>query len=830
MQERIHRRIILLLVVSMLFLSASNSQSLLQPLQGGNSKATEDTTRAQVLPIPLAEINSASTEAFQLFARVRNAKMQPEEKIDIAREVDSIYSRVREFLKDTAIYNLELLSFREQENLNASLLLMDEEISGVLDRIRQHLSNTQESSGMITRSKKRWQLTSEMVRRQDAPEAIQRRVQNILTRSDSINLLLQSDIDFLLTQADRITDQQIRLEQFEMDLEAFKGLSGTQLLRRDAAPIWVRFGAGETGGFPQQIDQVIADFRQDTQLVMSKYTGNLLGAFILFVVLLIIVYWIRGHLNEKNLKARAARFNLFLREIFLMPVEVALILTLYLTKLMIPDLPNSYRAILSIIAIYPIIRISIDILPSQYKRYLLEFTAAYLLMRVLDVVYDHTLITRLLLMVTQVLAGFFLLRFLLQNRAQVRKTGTYGGAVIMTASIVIAVLLAFAFIANLVGIYGLSEYLTNGIIQSSFLILTTYVGFHVSAALVYLLLSSALLKKSNIIKAQFRYIFRKLYNLLKFLFIFSWFYIALYYFNAREGFFEGISAFLNRPIKIGEAEITLMSIVLFIFVIWLSMFISRIVRHVLHDEVFTRIEVKKGMPGTIIMLVRIAIVSIGFMLAVAAVGMELSNLTIILGAFSVGIGFGLQNIFNNLVSGLILVFERPIKEGDTVELNTLLGVVKRIGIRSSVVRTYDGAEVIVPNGTLISNELINWTLSDAHRRVDIRAGVAYGTDPERVLEILLAAARENPNAMKDPEPRAYFLGFGDSSLDFRLLAWSDLEHRLEMESEMKVVINRKLKEAGIEIPFPQRDLHIRSVDPKAGTDFRGQSPTPDLKE
>ena len=150
------------------------------------------------------------------------------------------------------------------------------------------------------------------------------------------------------------------------------------------------------------------------------------------------------------------------------------------------------------------------------------------------------------------------------------------------------------------------------------------------------------------------------------------------------------------------------------------------------------------------------------------------------------------------------------KKGDTVEVNSLLGEVKKIGIRSSVVRTFDGAEVIVPNGSLISNDLINWTLSDAHRRVDVRAGVAYGTDPEKVLKILLSAARENPNALKEPESKAFFLGFGDSSLDSRLLAWAELGHRLELESELRIAINRKLKEAKIEIPFPQRDLHLRS--------------------
>lgn len=822
MHKSIRRRIYFTILISTLSIAASFSQSLLQPLQSGAGKARQDSAKAQVQPIPLAEINSASTEAFQIFARVRNARLEPEEQKAIATQVDSISARVNDFLSDTSIYNLDLLSFRELENINTSLQLLDQEIADVLARIRANLTKVQGGAGSITNEKRRWQLTSEMMSSQNSPEAIQRRVQNILRRSDSINLLLQSDIDFLLTQADRITDQQINLEQFEMDLETFTSLSGSQLLKRDAAPIWVQIGIHKKGAFLRQLDQVIADFRQDTRLIMSKYIGNLFGSFVLFVVLLIIVYWIRGHLNEKNLKARAARFNLYLREIFLMPVEVALILTLYLVKLMIPDLPNSYRAILSIIAIYPIIRISIDILPSQYKRYLLEFTAAYLLVRVLNVAYDQTLISRLLLLLTQALAGFFLVRFLLQNRGLIRRKKSFGGSVLIAATYAVAFLLALAFIGNIVGIYGLSEYLTSGIIQSSFLILTTYIGFHVLAALIYLLLSSAILKKSNIIRNQFRYIFRRVYNVLRVLFVFSWFYITLFFFNAREKFSEGIIHFLKSPLHIGDVEFTPMSIVLFIFVIWLSTFISRIVRYVLQDEVFTRIEVKRGVPGTIIMLVRIAIVTIGFMLAVSAAGMGLSNLTIILGAFSVGIGFGLQNIFNNLVSGLILVFERPIKVGDTVEVNTLLGEVKNIGIRSSVIRTYDGAEVIVPNGSLISNDLINWTLSDAQRRVDVRVGVAYGTDPEKVLEILRSVARENEKAIQEPEPRAFFLGFGDSSLDFRVLAWTDLEHRLELESELKVAINWKLKEASIEIPFPQRDLHIRSVDPKAGNDFRGQ--------
>jgi small-conductance mechanosensitive channel len=191
----------------------------------------------------------------------------------------------------------------------------------------------------------------------------------------------------------------------------------------------------------------------------------------------------------------------------------------------------------------------------------------------------------------------------------------------------------------------------------------------------------------------------------------------------------------------------------------------------------------------------------------------MDKLAILLGALGVGIGFGLQNIFNNLVSGIILAFERPIKDGDIIEVGSLLGIVKEIGIRSSIIRTYDGSEVIVPNGNLISNELINWTRSDMKRRGEVIVGVAYGTDPRMVINLLLGTARGFDKILMDPEPVALFTGFGESSLDFRLLFWiADADTRLLIQSEMAVRVNKAIVDAGITIPFPQRDVHLMSVD------------------
>jgi potassium efflux system protein len=225
-------------------------------------------------------------------------------------------------------------------------------------------------------------------------------------------------------------------------------------------------------------------------------------------------------------------------------------------------------------------------------------------------------------------------------------------------------------------------------------------------------------------------------------------------------------------------------------------------------------QMPRGVPGAISMLANYVIIGLGFLIAVTAAGFDLSRLVIILSALGVGIGFGLQNIVNNFFSGLILIFERPIQVGDVVELNSLLGTVKRIGIRSSTIRTYDGSEVIVPNANLISNEVINWTLSDKLRRVQINVGTTYSSDPARVLEILRTVVKDHPDILQSPEPIFLFEEFGDSSLNFNLRFWTaSPETWLQLRSEISVKIYHALKTNGIEIPFPQRDLHLRSADP-----------------
>jgi small-conductance mechanosensitive channel len=212
------------------------------------------------------------------------------------------------------------------------------------------------------------------------------------------------------------------------------------------------------------------------------------------------------------------------------------------------------------------------------------------------------------------------------------------------------------------------------------------------------------------------------------------------------------------------------------------------------------------------------VITIALITGLSVAGFNFQNIAIIAGALSVGIGFGLQNIVNNFISGLILLFERPIKTGDWIVVGNTEGYVKRIRIRSTEIQTFDRADVIVPNSELISSQVTNWMLHNSRGRARIPVGVAYGTNTQKVKEVLENTANDHPSVVTDgssPKPRVLFRGFGESSLDFELRCHiQDIDERLAVISDLNYAIDAAFRENGIVIPFPQRDLHVRDLPDK----------------
>ena len=190
-------------------------------------------------------------------------------------------------------------------------------------------------------------------------------------------------------------------------------------------------------------------------------------------------------------------------------------------------------------------------------------------------------------------------------------------------------------------------------------------------------------------------------------------------------------------------------------------------------------------------------------------GVDLTRVTVLIGALGVGIGFGMQSVVNNFVSGLIILFERPIHVGDAVELGALQGVVRRIGIRASVVHTLQGADIIVPNSQLVTEQVTNWTLTDQLRRIDLPVGVNYGAVPHHVIALLETVARAHPQVLPEPPPQAFFMGYGDSAINFTLLAWPDhFNHWLQVKSDLTTAVYEAVSAAGMSFPLPQREVRM----------------------
>jgi potassium-dependent mechanosensitive channel len=280
-----------------------------------------------------------------------------------------------------------------------------------------------------------------------------------------------------------------------------------------------------------------------------------------------------------------------------------------------------------------------------------------------------------------------------------------------------------------------------------------------------------------------------------------WLLFVLERLGIRRRVIDGATSILTAEANIGAISISLADVLAFGLAVWAAFLVSRMVRFVLDEEVYPHARLQRGLPYAISQTLHYLILVIGFFVAMAALGLDMTKFTILAGAFTVGVGFGLQNIFNNFVSGLILLFERPVQAGDVIQLDpNTAGVVQRIGIRASVVRTRNGSDIIVPNGKLISEQLVNWTFSHRQRGIEVPVSVVLGSDPQRVIRTLERVGLAHPNLLKTPTPKALLTRVGPDWMGFELNAATDhIEDWVYVRSELAVEITAALAQEGIQL-------------------------------
>ena len=374
-----------------------------------------------------------------------------------------------------------------------------------------------------------------------------------------------------------------------------------------------------------------------------------------------------------------------------------------------------------------------------------------------------------------------------------------------------AALTVFALLANLAGAVHLAVLITEASLASLNLALFLFAASEFVSAYAHILRASGAFPTRARHAGRLFRVAVKLFNLAL---LATWLAGTLGSFRVLRLFESELIELSLLSIELGSISISVGGVILFCVSVLLSFWIAKTLRGILAEDVLPGMTLPRGVANSVSTMSYYFLLLLGLLVALSAAGFQLSQLALVLGALSVGIGFGLNTVVNNFVCGLILMIERPIQPGDSVEVSGTSGKIRDIGIRTTTLTTSEGADVMIPNGLLLSEKLVNWTFNNERRRIELSLGVAYGSAPRAVQAILFDVARGIAGVCDDPAPVVLFMGFGESSLDFCVRAWTDsFDQAQAIRSELAIAIHDALHAAGIDIPFPQRDVYIRSIEP-----------------
>jgi small-conductance mechanosensitive channel len=772
-------------------------------------------------PIPVSEVPVRVEEVGPLLRDVDVRTAPPPEVGEIegrvAEEARLVAERAAQTLAELEqAADLDWLSdaengWRQEENLLAE---WDRALFDYLTKIETELARLKELRAL-------WTVTSKALDADAAPAPLVQRVKDVLAEMKATRKRVEARLDVALETQSQVAQLKVQTGDVLARIVETRTQMLSTLLARDQRALWSawRQDAAEAPA----LERLRAAWDADRAALSDwarRRGGQIPTGLALFVAVLATALALRRRAlrwgaDDESLRSAA--------RIFERPVAVAFVGFLLVTPVFRGEAPAILRKLATLVLLVPLVRALPPLLEGPVLRLFWLVVAFLLCDRARDLLYAAPFVERSLF-AAETAAALAALGWLSRPaRLAELRLGERGLRWLRVALRLALAALAVALVANVLGYVRLARLLGDGTLRSTYALVSAYALTRILDGLIVLGLRLRPFRALRAVDRRRARISAVARRGVRAGTLALWVLTALELFQIREPVWSAARAVLGAELRVGELGLSLADVLAFGTTLVVSWLLSRLVRAMLEEDVFPRFTAQRGVPYAVSTFTGYVVLTVGFLLALAAAGIDFGRIIIFASALGVGIGLGLQDVVKNLVSGAILLFERPIQIGDAVQLGDLLGVVQRIGLRSSTVRTMDGAEVIIPNGQLVAEPLVNWTLSDRRRRITLAVGAAYGSDAQRVVEILLGVARSHPRVLPEPAPSAVFMGFGESACDFQLFAWTDsFDDWMQTRSELAMAVSRALAEAGIEIPFPQRDLHLRSVDGKLATLVRGE--------
>ena len=764
-------------------------------------------------PIELSQLNKEIEYTDNLITKFNISSNQVNTNEELIAHSDTVNKYILAQGKEFFEFDMTNLSHYFLVNANYTWLRYYKELRKFQDNIQSQIRRSQFNQNKFIINVDKWNKNLPKLKSRISYH-INKRIKKNLTKSNSIVKEYDKELKSLLEIENRIIEDIVYVERILSTIDHYTELKRKNIFTKTDPTI---FAVDYKNSFPGKIkDRIKLAYYENTK-TFGYFIKKIEDTFYVYSILLLIISFILIFLRKKYIKLNYDENTVgykTVKRILINKIHFIIIsFALLLWTIIIPYTPLFINNIIYLFMLFCILIIMSDFFDKQSKRITIVVVILLMINNLEMFAWYFGNYSRIYLLFESSLALFLVSPFIINifKKEQLKPQNKTLSSYFNKAAIFISILFTTAFLANILGTSNLAVYILSFSAKYGTITIIAYSFSKIFKSILQALLDVIGPKYPELINNYGSRIISKGNKAINIIMSLSWAYGILQISEILTYFDAQFMDLLTSGITIGNFSFTFGSILWFVGIIYLSVSLNKFIKNILEREVLVKKELKRGSAAAISLTARIFILFFGIALALSASGIDMTKISIIAGALSVGIGFGLQNIVSNFVSGLILIYERPLQEGDTIEVGTLLGRVTNIGVRASNIRTYDGAEVVVPNTNLVSNELINWTLSDNKKRQKVKIGVKYGTDPNLVLSLLSEVCDNHPKILPNPSPLPLFIGFGDSSLDFQILFWSNFEDGLQTRSDINVAINNILYKNNIEIPFPQVDLHVKDI-------------------
>ncbi len=770
--------------------------------------AVDSTLKVTPQAIDLVEISKETQRVRQDIGRIRTRIYTADE----LSEIDSLFNMsLDEYQVQKSIYQQFRQGSPNKPKLNAHIARwrsFQNKRQRWSSDVRSFLSRSDIARETLEFEKEVWELTYQNARSSSAPSSLVFSVQRTQGIIDSALTDIRNQIDLALNIAARISEQETEISTIIKDLQDWSRSGELNAFYRRHPSIWnTDVVLSEDVDRTDAVD--VERYKQDLKEYVEGYQGRLMVFFAFMVVMFGLIYFLRDRLSKINMDGFGHEIDkaqgLIRNKTFATSTYFAIIgATLFLS-----DTPNIISELLIVLMLITSVVLLKPFIQKRFLPVLVVILIAFILNTLKEYIWFTSFGYRLYQYAEALFAIASVWWFTIpSSKLSTIKKSSLLGVLIHYGTRATLILALGSIIANTFGYTNLADILINVIVTGATISIVAIGIMYVLGGVIGTSMSVYFAQNEDINYETTQIIKERTLKIVRWIAIVLWVTYILISAELFGPLYDALVLWGTEPWVLGEFSITPGNILSFFLVVVIAYAINRTIALAVDGGVLGFLGIQQGILSAISMVIRYLIVGFAVAIGLGALGVDLSKFGLLAGTLGVGLGFGLQNIVSNFISGIILMFERPIEPGDTIEVNATMGVVQKIGVRSSIIRSFDGADVMIPNNTLLSNDLINWTRVDKRKRVKINVGVAYGTDPDMVRQLLLEVAQQHPMVLKEPEPVALFTAFGASSLDFQLLAWSPLDVALKTASELSSAVYHKITDAGIEIPFPRTDVTI----------------------